>query len=61
MMYIVKAYEDEQCFEYEYGLIDHAKEHLDNETCYAELFAYQSGREILIETNLRIRKTHGEE
>lgn len=48
MLYIVRVYEDGQCYEYEYGLLEHALEHLQMEMCYAELYAYWNGEEILI-------------
>ena len=48
MLYFVRVYEDGKYYEYEYGLIEHALEHLQMEKCYAELFAYMNGEEILI-------------
>lgn len=48
MLYIVKAFEGNEIFEYEYGNIQHAKEHYNQEKS-AELWKYEYGKEILIE------------
>lgn len=48
MLYIVRVYEDAKCYEYEYGLLEHALERLQMEMCYAELYVYRNGKEILI-------------
>ena len=48
MLYIVRVYEDGDIFEYEYGNLKHAQEHLSFENCYAELYEWQNDTEKLI-------------
>ena len=50
MLYIVRVYEDEQVYEYEYGLLEHAQAHMETEKCRAELYVWLNGREELITT-----------
>ena len=49
MLYIIKVYADEQVYEYEYGLLEHAHEHLRQEQSYAEMYLYCEGCEWFIE------------
>ena len=49
LLYIIKVYADGQVYEYEYGLLEHAKEHLQQENSYAELFFYCEGRQWFME------------
>jgi hypothetical protein len=49
MLYIVRVHEDGQVYEYEYGLLEHAREHMRQERCHAELFLYREGREWFME------------
>lgn len=51
MLYIVKVHEGDTLHEYEYGLPEHAYEHLHWEKYPAELYAYRNDEESLIETN----------
>ena len=48
MLYIVKVYEEGEVFEYEYGLLEHAEEHLSFEKGKAELYTYENGKETLM-------------
>ena len=48
-LYIVKSYEDGEVYEYEYGNLKHAKEHLAMEKEKAEIWLYKDG----IETRLK--------
>lgn len=51
MLYIIRAYEGPDIYEYEYGLLEHAKEHLQQEKAEkVELYEYSKGNEKLIET-----------
>ena len=52
MLYIIRAYEGPvDIFEYEYGLLEHAREHLQQEkAARVELYEYSKGIERLIET-----------
>ncbi len=45
MLYIVRVYEDGQCYEYEYGLLEHALKHLEMENCCTQLYTYDKGCE----------------
>ena len=45
MLYIVRVFEDEETFEYEYGNQKHADEHMKMEKAHAELYLYQNGIE----------------
>lgn len=49
MLYIVKVYKDGQMYEYKYGLLEHAREHLKFENSYAELYVWLDGREEFME------------
>lgn len=49
MLFVVKVYEGDQIHEYEYGLLEHAQEHLRFEKCHAELYIWQHGQEALVE------------
>lgn len=51
MLYLVRAYEDGEVYEYEYGNLDHAEEHLAMEKGQAEIYLYNNGTETLIKTN----------
>lgn len=48
MLYIVRVYEDGAVFEYEYGNLKHAQEHMSFERCQAELYKWQNQAETLI-------------
>lgn len=48
MLYIVKVYEDGEVYEYEYGLLEHAEQHLAFEKCKAEIYTYSDGKETLM-------------
>ena len=48
MSYIVRVYDGEDVYEYEYGNEKHAREHMAWERCRAELYGYQAGREWFI-------------
>ena len=48
MLYIVRVYEGDETYEYEYGNQEHADEHMRQEKergCRAELYVYLNGRE----------------
>ena len=47
MLYLVRAFEDEQMYEYEYGDLYHAEEQYNWEKS-AELWLYVDGTETLI-------------
>ena len=47
MLYIVRAYEKGQSFDYEYGNIKHAEEHFAYEMT-ADIIEYNNGKETLI-------------
>lgn len=47
MLYIVRVFEDDDTFEYEYGNMDHALEHYENESM-AEIWEYNKGNETLV-------------
>lgn len=48
-MYIVHVYDDDGVYEYEFGLLDHAREFMRNEKAMAMLTEYKDGNEYLIE------------
>ena len=48
MLYIVRVFEGSEVFEYEYGNLRHAQEHLSFERCSAELYEWQKDTETLI-------------
>ena len=50
-LYVVKSYEDGEVYEYEYGNLQHAEEHLAMEKVPAEIYLYQKGELTLIKTN----------
>lgn len=51
MLYIVRAYEDAEVFEYEYALLEHAQEHLKiDRAAKIEIYQYEKGIEKLVET-----------
>ena len=50
MIYIVRVYDGNQVYEYEYGNEKHAREHLEWEKCHAELFVYEKGCEYFIDS-----------
>lgn len=45
MLYIVRVFDGDDTFEYEYGNQQHAEEHLKMEKAHAELYLYRNGRE----------------
>jgi hypothetical protein len=47
MLYIVKAMEDDEVYEYEYGNLPHAEEQYNWEKS-AEMWLYKDGKEILL-------------
>jgi len=47
MLYIVRAFEDEQMYEYEYNNLHHAEDQYNWEKS-AELWIYEDGKEILM-------------
>lgn len=49
MLYIVRVFEGEDTFEYEYGCIEHAREHFSFEKERAQLIEYHRGNEKLLE------------
>ena len=50
MIYIVRVYENDQIYEYEYGNEKHAREHMEWEQRHAELYVWFHGREWLIDS-----------
>lgn len=50
MFYIVKVYEGGQIYEYEYGLLEHARQHMQMEQYHAELYVWLDGREMFMES-----------
>ena len=50
MIYIVRVYEGQEVYEYEYGNEKHAREHMAWETCHAELYVWKDGREWFIDS-----------
>lgn len=50
MLYIVRVYEDGQCYEYEYGLLEHATLHFQSEKCCVQLLEYKNENENLLAT-----------
>jgi hypothetical protein len=47
MLYIVKVFEGDDVFEYEYGNMDHALEHYEHEKT-AKIVQYYKGKEIIL-------------
>ena len=55
MLYIVKVWDEGEFYEYEYGCIEHALEHIAVEKGCAKLYRYRNGVETLVaETNVSI-------
>lgn len=50
MIYIVRVYDGDAVYEYEYANEQHAREHMAWEQCPAELYAYRARREWLIDS-----------
>ena len=48
MLYIVRVYDGNDVYEYEYGLLEHVKEHLKMEKCPVEMYEYRNGKEQII-------------
>ena len=48
MLYIVRVCEDGQIYEYEYGLLDHARQHMQMERCRAELYIWLDGQDVFL-------------
>lgn len=55
MLYIIRVFEDDSSFEYEYGNMDHALEQYAHETT-ADILEYKNGEENLVR-----RKVDGNE
>ena len=49
MLYIVRVYTPDGTYEYEYGILGHAREHMQMENFHAELFLYREGQELFME------------
>ena len=49
MLYIVRVYTPDGIYEYEYGILEHANEHMQMENFHAELFLYREGQELFME------------
>lgn len=49
MLYIVRAFDDGDIYEYEYGNLRHAEEQYDWEQS-AEMWVYVDGKEILLKS-----------
>ena len=50
MIYIVRVYDGENVYEYEYGNEKHAREHMAWEKCHTELYAWQNGLERFLDS-----------
>ena len=50
MIYIVRVYENDQVYEYEYGNEKHAREHMEWEKCHVELYVWFHGREWFMDS-----------
>ena len=48
MLYIVKAWDEGNLYEYEYGCIEHALEHMKVEKSCAKLYQYRDGMETAV-------------
>ena len=48
-MYIIRVYNDNGVHEYEFGLLEHAREFMRNEKAMCMLTEYKGGIEYLIE------------
>lgn len=51
MLYIVRIFEDDNIFEYEYGNIDHALEQYEHEIA-ADIFEYHKGKTTLVRSKI---------
>ena len=49
MLYIVKVWDAGELYEYEYGCIRHALEHIELEKGCAKLYRYSAGAETAVE------------
>jgi hypothetical protein len=56
MLYIVKSWDEGNLYEYEYGCIEHALEHMKVEKSCAKLYQYRDGVETAVEG---VEKTNG--
>jgi hypothetical protein len=56
MLYIVKVWDEGNLYEYEYGCIEHALEHMKVEKSCAKLYRYCNGVETAVEG---VEKTTG--
>ncbi len=50
MIYIVRVYDGDEVYEYEYSNEKHAREHMAWEKCHTELYGYRAGREWFIDS-----------
>ncbi len=50
MIYIVRVYDGENVYEYEYVNEKHAREHMAWEKCHTELYAWQNGLERFLDS-----------
>ena len=48
MLYIVKVWDEGNLYEYEYGCIEHALEHMKVEKSCAKLYLYRDGVEMAV-------------
>ena len=48
MLYVIRVFDGLEIYEYEYGNLKHAQEHLSFERCYSELYEWQNNTEKLI-------------
>ena len=48
MLYIVKVWDEDNLYEYEYGCIEHALEHMKVEKSCAKLYQYRDGVETAV-------------
>lgn len=55
MLYIVKVFEGDDIFEYEYGNMGHALEHYEYEKT-AKIIEYHRGKEIILKSKLEGRE-----
>ena len=49
MLYIVRVWDAGEMYEYEYGCIEHALEHIELEKSCAKLYRYSDGVETAVE------------
>ena len=50
MIYIVRVYDGDSVYEYEYGSEKHAREHMAWEQGHTELYGYRAGCEWFIDS-----------